>query len=384
MTTSNQQSDEKAFQGRMLQATIRIGLVILLAFWSFNIFQPFLIPTMWGIIIAVAIHPLYLRLTAVVGERHGLAGTLVILLGLLLLIVPVILLSSTLVDGAKALSEGLEKGTLTVPPPPRSIAAWPIVGAHLNSVWSLASDNLEAALTHIEPYLVEFGTWILPIGAGAGFAILQFLIAIIIAGILLAHASGGYNTVLTIATRLTGARGEDLINLAVATIRSVAQGVLGIALIQSLLAGIGFLLADVPGAGFWAVLVLLVAVIQLPPVLIIGPIIVYVFSTSDTTTAIVFTVWGLLVSVSDTFLKPLLLGRGVEIPMPVILLGALGGLISSGIIGLFVGAMVLAVSYKLFLAWLNEGTEAGQFESGSEDASIKPSSQRDLSRSSGV
>jgi predicted PurR-regulated permease PerM len=146
----------------------------------------------------------------------------------------------------------------------------------------------------------------------------------------------------------------------------VAQGVLGIALIQSILAGIGFLLVGVPGAGIWAVLVLFVAVIQLPPLLIIGPIIVYVFATSDTLTAVAFMIWGILVSVGDAFLKPLLLGRGVEIPMPVILIGAIGGVISSGIIGLFVGAVVLALSYKLFLAWLNEETELVQEEGGAE------------------
>lgn len=366
MTNSNQDSDDKAFQARALQAAIRIGLVILLAFWSFKIFQPFIIPVMWGIIIAVAIHPLFLKLAGVLGDRHGLAGTLVVLLGLILLIVPIILLSDTLVDGTKFLADGLQRGTLVVPPPPESIETWPVVGPHLNTIWSLASHNLEEALSQIEPFLIDFGTWFLSAGAGAGLEILQLMIAIIIAGVLLAHASGGSNTVRKLSVRVTGPRGGELANLATATIRSVAQGVLGIALIQSILAGIGFLLVGVPGAGIWAVLVLFLAVIQLPPLLIIGPIIVYVFATSDTLTAVVFMIWGILVSVGDAFLKPLLLGRGVEIPMPVILVGAIGGLIYKGIIGLFVGAVVLALSYKLFLAWVNEETELAQVESGAE------------------
>jgi len=366
MTNSNQGSDEKAFQARVLQAAIRIGFVVLLAFWSFKIFQPFIIPVVWGIVIAVAIYPFFVKLAAVLGDRHGIAGTLVVLLGLILLIVPIVLLSDTLVGGTKFLADELQRGTLVVPPPPESIETWPVVGPHLNTIWSLASNNLEEALSQIEPFLIEFGTWLLSAGAGAGLEILQLMIAIIIAGVLLAHASGGYNTVRKIAVRVTGPRGGELANLATATIRSVAQGVLGIALIQSILAGIGFLLVGVPGAGIWAVLVLFVAVIQLPPLLIIGPIIVYVFATSDTFTAVVFMIWGILVSVGDAFLKPLLLGRGVEIPMPVILVGAIGGMISSGIIGLFVGAVVLAVSYKLFLAWLNVDVEPAKVESGTE------------------
>ncbi|UCE62880.1 MAG: AI-2E family transporter [Nitrospirota bacterium] len=366
MTNSSLDSDEKVFQGRVLAAAIRIGLVVLFAFWSFKIFQPFIIPVVWGIVIAVAIHPLYEKLLAVLNDRHGIAGTLVVLLGLILLIVPIVLLSDTLVDGTKLLADGLKKGTLYVPPPPESIESWPVVGPHLNTIWSLASHNLEEALSQIEPLLIDLGSWLLSAGAGAGLEILQLMIAIIIAGVLLAHASRGHNTVRKIAVRVTGPRGGELANLATATIRSVAQGVLGIALIQSILAGIGFLLVGVPGAGIWAVLVLFLAVIQLPPLLIIGPIIVYVFATSDTLTAVVFMIWGIFVSVGDAFLKPLLLGRGVEIPMPVILIGAIGGVISSGIIGLFVGAVVLALSYKLFLAWLNEETELNQVDSESE------------------
>ncbi|MDX1412145.1 MAG: AI-2E family transporter, partial [Nitrospirales bacterium] len=284
---------------------------------------------------------------------------------------PIVLLSDTLVDGTKLLADGVQRGTLAVPPPPDSIESWPVVGSPLNTIWNLASHNLEEALRQIEPHLIVFGRWLLSAGAGAGLEVLQLMIAIIIAGVLLAHANRGYNTVRKIAVRVTGPGGGELANLATATIRSVAQGVLGIALIQSILAGIGFLYVDVPGAGIWAVLVLFLAVIQLPPLLIIGPIIVYVFATSDTLTAVVFMIWGILVSVGDAFLKPLLLGRGVEIPMPVILIGAIGGLIYKGIIGLFVGAVVLAVSYKLFLAWLNEETELAQVEDGGENPVAK-------------
>jgi predicted PurR-regulated permease PerM len=189
----------------------------------------------------------------------------------------------------------------------------------------------------------------------------MFVVSIIIAGAFLVYGRSGSDAVAKVTGRVLGARvGREFVELASATIRSVAQGVLGVALIQSILAGIGLMLIGVPYAGVWAALVLLLAIVQLPPILVLGPIIVYVFSFAETVPAVIFMIWSLIVSVSDGFLKPLFLGRGMDIPMLVILLGAIGGMILSGIIGLFVGAVVLAVGYSLFMAWVDQdhqGTE---------------------------
>ena len=175
---------------------------------------------------------------------------------------------------------------------------------------------------------------------------------------MLMRAEGGGMTARSVGARLAGAQGEAAVDLAVRTIRSVAAGVVGVAVVQSLLAAIGLFLAGVPAAGLWAVLVLILAVAQLPPLLILGPAVVYVFATSDSTvTNALFAIWALIVSFSDSFLKPMFLGRGMEIPMPVILIGAIGGMLLSGIIGLFVGAVVLALGYKLFMAWIKEQDE---------------------------
>jgi predicted PurR-regulated permease PerM len=193
--------------------------------------------------------------------------------------------------------------------------------------------------------------------AGVGAGILKFVVSIIIAGVLLANDAGGGQAARAIATRLTAERGNESVELAAATVRSVTLGILGVALIQTLLASLGFLLVGVPGAGLWALFVLILAVVQLPTILVLGPIIVYVFSTSSTATAVVFAIWSLLVGMSDAFLKPLLMGRGVDVPMLVIFIGAIGGFVTSGIIGLFVGAVILALGYKLFLAWLKEDTQ---------------------------
>ncbi|MDH3838686.1 MAG: AI-2E family transporter [Desulfobacteraceae bacterium] len=366
MNSSNQPSNDKLFVARALEATIHIGLVLLLLFWCFKIGQPFIQIIIWGIIIAVAIHPIYDRLKSALGGRGRLAATLITLLALIVLLVPTYMLSGSLIDTAQEISAKLDKGTLSVPPPSESVRSWPVIGEPLHKFWSLASNNLGAALSKMTPHLKKFGIPLLSAAAGAGVGILKFVVSIIIAGVLLANAAGGGQAARAIATRLTGEQGTKSVELAVATVRSVTLGILGVALIQTLLAGLGFLVVGVPGAGLWALLVLILAVVQLPTILILGPIILYVFSTSSTVIAVVFTIWSILVGISDAFLKPLLMGRGVDVPMLVIFIGAIGGFMTSGIIGLFVGAIIFALGYKLFLLWLNEGAQPEREPSKSE------------------
>jgi predicted PurR-regulated permease PerM len=351
---------------RALEATIHIGLVVLLLYWCFKIGQPFIETIVWGILIAVAIHPGYDRLKSALGGRGRLTATLITLFALIVMLVPTYLLSDSLINAVQEYSASIHKGTLSVPPPPESVRSWPFIGEPLHTFWSLASNNLVAALSKITPQLKKFGIPLLSTAAGAGVGILKFVVSIIIAGVLLANAVGGGRAARAIATRLTGKQGTKVVELAVATVRSVTLGILGVALIQTILAGLGFLAAGVPGAGLWALLVLILAVVQLPTILILGPIIVYVFATSSTVIAVVFAIWSLLVGMSDAFLKPLLMGRGVDVPMLVIFIGAIGGFMTSGIIGLFVGAIILALGYKLFLLWLNEEAQPESEPSKSE------------------
>ncbi len=357
MSTSNHRSDDKLFTARALEATIQIGLVVLLLYWCFKIGQPFIQIIVWGIIIAVAIHPVYERLKSALGGRGRLAATLITLLALIVLLVPAYMLSGSLINTAQEYSARLDAGTLSVPPPSESVRSWPVIGEPLHEFWGLAANNLGAALSKMTPQLKKFGIPLLSVAAGAGVSILKFVVSIIIAGVLLANDAGGGQAARAIATRLSAERGAGAVELAAATVRSVTLGILGVALIQTLLASLGFLVVGVPGAGLWALLVLILAIVQLPTILVLGPIIVYVFSTSSTVTAVVFTIWSLLVGISDTFLKPLLMGRGVDVPMLVIFIGAIGGFMTSGIIGLFVGAVILALGYKFFLAWLNEDAQ---------------------------
>jgi predicted PurR-regulated permease PerM len=354
VTTFPEPLSDKIFVRRAVEAAIRIGLVALLVAWCFQIVRPFIVPVVWGIIIAVAAHPSYRRLESILGGRRTIAATLFTLLMLILLIGPTVMLAGTLVEGAQGLAADLTDGTLSIPAPPESIGSWPIIGEPLERFWRLALVNLGAALGEIRPQIAAFGRWLLATVAELGLGILQFVIAIIIAGVLLPNAQGGGDAARAIASRLAGERGPDYAELGQATVRSVARGILGVALIQSLLAGLGFLAVGVPGAGFLALVCLLLAVVQIGPAVVLLGTVIYVFSTADTSTAVIFSIWSIFVALIDNALKPILLGRGVRVPMVVIFVGAIGGLLASGIIGLFVGSVVLALSFTLFNAWLKE------------------------------
>jgi predicted PurR-regulated permease PerM len=273
-------SEEKAFVNRALEAVIRIGVVVLLSAWCFQIVRPFIVPIVWGIIIAVAVYPGYRRLLSATGERRGLSGLVCTFLLLVLFIVPAMLLVGTLIDSAKLLATDLSNGTLSIPLPPENIHAWPIIGKPLARFWHLASTNLQNALTEIAPQLKSVGGWLLSSAAGAAFGVLKFIFAIIIAGVLLSRSEGGYDFAESFAARLAGERGPDFVTLATATVRSVTRGILGVALIQSLLAGLGFLVVGIPAAGLLAMICLFLAVIQVGPGLIIIPTVIYVFLTS--------------------------------------------------------------------------------------------------------
>ncbi|MDJ0848933.1 MAG: AI-2E family transporter [Myxococcota bacterium] len=355
----------EAFLSRVVEATIRVGLLLALLAWCFDILRPFIVPIAWAVIIAVAVHPAYARLRSLMGGRARSAAALLTSVGLLLLVVPTAMLGGSLVEGGQTLAEALRGGGIAVPPPPEAVREWPVVGEQLYGYWTTASENLADALETVRPQLVAFGTWLLSTAAGAGFAFLQSLLSIAIAGVLLAHDTGGELAARSVARRLAGERGEDWANLARSTVRSVAQGILGVALIQAFLAGLGFVLVGVPGAGLWALIGLLLCVIQVGLVLVAVPIVIYVFQTSSTTVAVVFAIWMLVVSLLDNVLKPLLLGRGLEVPTVVIFLGAIGGFLSAGIIGLFVGSVVLVLGYTLFRMWLDQAAGAEASESAS-------------------
>jgi len=340
----------------LLDVLIRAGLIAVLTIYCYQVFRPFLELMLWSLILAVMLYPLQRRLGARLGHHEGQTASLIVVAGLLILMVPIYLLGISLVESAQQVMETVRSDSLRIPPPSESVASWPVIGQPVHDLWQQAASDLSGSLEKYRPQLREFLLGLLARIASIGAGFLLFIAALVIAGIMMAFGELGHRSAHRIATRIVGPeRGEPLVELCTATIRTVAQGVLGIAFIQMLLIGVGFVLMGVPGAGLLALAVLLLGIIQVPATLITVPVIIYVFSTEGASvTTIVFAVYSVLAGLVDNVLKPLLLGRGVDVPMPVVLIGALGGMVASGILGLFIGPIVLAVGYRLFWQWVDE------------------------------
>ena len=338
-----------------IEVAIRLGLIFLILAWCLQILSPFISIVVWGGILAVALHGPFLKLVEKLGGRKKLAVTLFAVIGIAVILVPIISLSSSMVDGATKLGTQISEGSIHIAAPPEYVKEWPVIGEKTYNFWLKSSQDLKAVLEQYPHQLTAAGKKMLGAAAGVGAGLLQFVVSFLIAAVFLTSAEGIRTSMQRLAKRLTADQGEELLDMSVATIRSVAVGVIGIAFIQAVLGGLGMMVVGVPAAGLLAIFILVFAIAQLPPLLVLGPVAFYVFSAESTTVAMIFLIWSILVSFSDAVLKPLFLGRGVDVPMLVILLGAIGGMITSGIIGLFVGAIVLALGYKLFGAWVAWG-----------------------------
>lgn len=346
---------DRIFQKNAMAAFIQIAAVVLIVSWCFAIVRPFIGMVVWATIIAVALHPLHLSVSAKLGGREKLSATLFVIIGLAIILIPTFLLAESSVFAIRKLAASLNEGSIVVPPPDPSVAGWPLIGDRVFEIWSGLASNLEDTLNSFAPQLQAIGAWLVRFAGSAVVGILAFVFSVIIAGVFLVSADNGYRAAKTIASNLSDEHGVYLTDMSIATIRSVAKGVIGVAVIQAVLSAIGLVLIGVPAPGLWSALILVLAIVQLPPLIVLGPIVVWVFSVNTGTSATIFAIYALIVSASDSFLKPMFLGRGMDIPMLVILLGAIGGAMASGIIGLFVGAVILAVGYKILMAWmLNE------------------------------
>ena len=352
---------QKAFSRELLETLFRFGLIVFLAVMCARVFAPFASLMIWGLILAVALEPLNARLAKRFGGRRGLAATVLTVAGLLLLGVPTVMLGSSFTTHVQEVATAVHDGALHIPAPGPGVADWPIVGKKIHAVWASAATNLPAFVSENQAQLKELSRRGLAAAASTAVAVLLFLGAIIIAAIMLAYAESGNNAMRRIFSRLTDpVRGPRLQKLATATVRSVAAGVIGVAFIQAILLGMGFIFAGIPAAGVLALLVMFLGILQVPALLVTLPAIAWLWMSGDgsTTSNIVWTIYLGIAGMADNVLKPLLLGRGVDAPMPVILIGALGGMVTGGIIGLFVGGVLLAVGYQLFMEWVDASDTA--------------------------
>lgn len=350
---------DKTQTNAAIETSIDIGLMFLLGISCYLIVRPFVPLVAWGVIIAVAAYPNFRKLERALGGRTVLSAVLFTAVFLGLFILPMALLAETLVDGAQTLTAHIKAGTLTIPPPPASVATWPLIGARLSSLWASASSNLAGVIKDFLPQIRGVLPEVFSASAGIGLTVLQFALSIVVAGAILANADGAYQLARSLANRIFDEKGPEFQELIGNTVRSVTNGILGVALIQTVLAGIGFIAAGLPGAGLWTVMFLFAAVMQVG-LLVLIPAVVYMFAISSTTSAIIFMVWCGFVGTIDNVLKPLLLGRGAAVPIVIVFLGAIGGFMAMGIIGLFIGAIVLSVGYKLVVAWLDQSPSEAQ------------------------
>jgi predicted PurR-regulated permease PerM len=350
------------YLNKSLEVTIKIGLLIGLIIWCFMIIHPFIMITLWGIIIAVAVYPMFDLLQRKLRFNNKVAAITVTLFLFLLIVVPLAMMGGSLSEAVAMIRDTMVSGRSLIPPPDETVKSWPVIGPSFYAFWQHSSENLAEVATEYKEQLMMGLSWFLSTLTNAGLGFLMFLVSILISCFMLIYAESGSNAITKVAMRVMGDRGAETVNNAELTIRNVARGILGIAFIQAFLAGIGFLVAGIPGAGLWALISFVLAIVQIG----IGPVVigvlVYSFISLGTMPSILLTLWCAPLLVIDNVLKPILLGRGAPVPMLVIFLGAIGGFISFGIIGLFVGAVVLSLGYNLFLAWLKLGRQDEKIE----------------------
>ena len=346
---------EQRIASRLLDVLIRAGLIGVLAALCYVVFAPFLTLMVWAVILAITLYPLHRSIARRIGGKQGLAATILVVGAAIVIIVPTALLLDSFGSSIQELVTAVQHNTLQIPPPRPGIEAWPIVGTKIYGVWSKAHADLPGLVESMQPKIGELARKALAVVASIGLGLLQFLASFVVAGILMAYGEAGTHGSRAIFERvISRERGESFRKLSTATIRAVAQGVIGIAFVQATLVGLALLIAGIPWAGVLAVITLVLSIAQVPALIVILPAIVYIWSSGDygSGAAVGYTIILLLSGMADNVLKPLMLGRGVDAPMPVILLGALGGLATRGILGMFVGATILALGYQIFVSWI--------------------------------
>ena len=352
MTPTTIDNGSPAKFSTILDAALRIGLVALLVYACSRIMLPFIGILTWSGIIAVMLYPLHIRLAGRVGNRWS--AVIMGAIGVAFLLVPLAIAATSIGASLLTLASGITHHTMVISPPPPRLAELPLIGRKISEIWALVATNTPAAMAQYGELLKKPVSWAAGFAGGLAAGVLSFALSFIIAAVLVAYARPCADFALSLFTRVTGSatRAARLATLTTATIRGVAQGIVGVAIIQSLILGLGFFVIGIPGAGILTLLTLILGIVQVPALIVVLPAIGYVFSTHDTTPSIIFAVYMLVGGLSDNVLKPMMLGRGLEVPMPVIFLGVIGGMIADGLLGLFVGPVVLAVGYILFIEWV--------------------------------
>ncbi len=346
----------KARRAATLDFAVQIALVALLAYWTMILVKPFLTIVIWSVILAVVLNPLFVWMVSRLHMHRALAALLVTILCLVVLLGPTAWLGISLVETLRSVALRLGSGSIAVPLPPEALKNWPLIGDKIFGFWSLASTDLKAALVQIGPQLTPIENALLGLAGSAGMSMIKFVIATVISGFLLPSGPMLVKSGRLIFRRYAADRGDEFVDLIGTTIRNLARGVLGVSILQSLLAGIGFILAGIPAAGFFTVMILLLGIVQVDAAIVTVPLIIWSWIKMNTTVALIFTVYMIPVTLLNNILRPFVIAHGLKTPMLVIFIGIIGGILAHGLIGLFVGPVVLAVAWELLSAWIRRVT----------------------------
>ncbi len=355
MSTKNDPAKEekKRVFNISIDLILKLGGLFVVIFLCYKIVQPFINILLWSLIIAIILYPLLELLSRYFRGRKKLASLLITLVSLSLLVLPSIWLVNQLVDGVKYIADMIPEGELRIPPPSDTVADWPLIGQWLYDKWMQASQNIGESIKGFMPQISSFAEKLLGTIANTGMGILQFALSIIMAGFFMVYFKNASQRGRVIFEKVAGDRGEEFMEVALTTIRNVATGVLGVAIIQTTLMGIGLILADIQLAAVWIIVLLIMTIAQIPAIIFNIPLIIYLFAFMDPLPATLWTVYFLLMGLIDNILKPLIMGKGADVPMLIIFFGAIGGFIAFGFMGLFLGAIILSLAYKLYITWVN-------------------------------
>ncbi|MDM0110885.1 AI-2E family transporter [Variovorax sp. J22R133] len=357
---------ETRWSRKLMDVLIRAGLVLALTLLCFRIFAPFITMMAWALILAVTVYPGHQALARKLGGKQGLAATLLVLGGIALIVVPMAVVLGSMGDSVHETVERVRGNKVEIPAPPPGVAEWPVIGPKVHAAWSLAHSDMPSVIQRMQPQLGELAAKALEMVASIAGTVLLFMASFIIAGIIMTFGESGAQAARAILGRIVGSeRGVEFATLSTATIRAVSLGVVGVAFIQAMVVGIVMIVAAVPFGGVLAMIVLVLGIAQVPALLVTLPVIAYIWISGNyaTVPAVIYTVLLAVGGMLDNVLKPLLLGRGVDAPMPVVLLGALGGLAGAGILGMFIGATALSLGYQILMRWVATDPDVVDVES---------------------
>lgn len=347
----------------VIDVAIRVGALALFIYLSFTLVRPFLGILIWSVVVAVALYPVFSWLRARFGGHGAAAAVVLTFFCLVVVFGPTAILSSSVVVSLEKIALGIKTGTLNIPGPPADLMSLPYVGKDLHTVWSLVTTNSAGFFKQYGHSLLVPGEWLLKTVAGLAGSILTFAVSVVIAGFLFIYGPGLATRTHNVSTSIAGPRGSRFVNISGATIRNVAQGIIGIAVLQALVVGVALIVAEVPHAGLLTFVTLVLAITQIGTGVTVIPMIIWIWFTRDTTTALLFTLAMAPVGVLEHVLKPIAMSKGLDTPMLVILIGVFGGTIAYGLHGLFLGPIFLAVFYELLTFWMETETSESVKES---------------------